>query len=233
MGKRPVVSVKPRAGRWNEVTEHIKNLFFERISCPVCGCESQGICSVCMSQLEFWGAYEIEELSGWAMVHYQGPARQLINKFKQSLSYDALDGINALIDCWWQELGKSILISKDGPVWDYLVPIPSIPRKVRQRGFDPAFEIARRVSSLSGIPILRCLDNRGQAEHKGMNLRERRIAADEGFAVIKDWHGLCRGKRLLLFDDIMTSGTTILSAAQLLAESSTRVNFLVLERAAL
>jgi ComF family protein len=99
---------------------------------------------------------------------------------------------------------------------DVLVPVPLHPWRHRLRGFNQAEVIATRLRALSKRPIVHAL------------LRHRRTAAQSlqtsraaRFRNVRDAFVCCRpksvrGKRVLLIDDVITTGATLRAAAQAL-----------------
>ena len=208
----------------------LKDLFFEPLGCPVCAMEGAGLCLACQQEVVFWGSFSHEGIRGSAMVHYHGPARQLVYNFKQKGSWEAERGLELIMDRWLKE-------SEDGAAlgpgqWDIIVPVPSGPARRKKRGFDPAAVLGRHLSRCTGIPLVRALENSGQTEHKTMDRRDRRTAALDSFQLRASQRSAICHKRVLIFDDIMTTGNTLSAAAALLREADAlEIGFLVLERA--
>lgn len=221
MGKRSDVSIKTGPGR---LWQLLLDLFFERMECPVCRGEAKGLCSTCLNAMEEWGSFSHEGISGQAMLHYSGAASRLIYAYKKRLSFEALRGFERIIDKW---LEKHVL---EG--FDFIVPVTSIPANVRQRGFDPAMLLAEILSEKSGIPLLNCLENRGKKENKSRDYRDRKDQA--GTALFLRLPGIpsLAGRRILIFDDVMTTGATMAAAVELVRSAgAAHVEFLVAARA--
>lgn len=111
---------------------------------------------------------------------------------------------------------------------DAVVPIPSTRGRNRERGYDPADLLAREVCRSSRIPLSRVLSRtRETAPQSSLpaGLRSANVAG--AFAA----RGLVAGRRLLLLDDVVTTGATAFSAARaLLQAGAARVDLLVLAR---
>lgn len=108
---------------------------------------------------------------------------------------------------------------------DLLVPVPLHKSKRRARGFNQAEYLARRVSAGTGIPMdadLVCKRRRTRSQ-KQLDRRQRQKNLSEAFAVA----GRVDGKRILVIDDVYTTGSTMDAMADCLKKSgASRVYFL-------
>lgn len=99
-----------------------------------------------------------------------------------------------------------------------IIPVPLYRRKERTRGYNQAELIARRLSVLSGIRtdagIL--IRNRSTAAMKALNDVQRAENIKNAFTVIKN---VIQYKRVLLIDDIYTTGATVDECAKALKSS--------------
>ena len=97
--------------------------------------------------------------------------------------------------------------------------VPVSKRRLRERGYDQAEIIARELSSKLNLPCERLLEkvreNKRQSSLKGREERKRNVVGAYR-AVVYD--SLC-GKRLLLVDDIVTTGETMSEAASVLKKA--------------
>lgn len=113
---------------------------------------------------------------------------------------------------------------------DRVLPMPLFPRRLRERGFNQALELARRLAPgrCDATLLLRLRDTPPQS---GLT-REQRLRNLRGaFAVEPLRAGDVRGRRMLLVDDVMTTGASLGAAAQALrAAGAARVDALVLAR---
>lgn len=98
---------------------------------------------------------------------------------------------------------------------DALVPVPSGLQSVEKRGFSPAEVIAKRLSIRLGIPIENALAAAlDKTEQKTLSRKSRLLNARKSFFIVKDAEIM--GKRLLLIDDVTTTGSTLSVLAELL-----------------
>ena len=107
---------------------------------------------------------------------------------------------------------------------DLVVPVPLSAQRLRERGYNQAHEIARRLvlppeaerqSRLCALTLMRVRHTDQQAQ---LPLDERRGNLRGAFAVVKPVHGL----RVAIVDDVMTSGATLHEAALALQRAGAR-----------
>ena len=98
---------------------------------------------------------------------------------------------------------------------DALVPVPSGLSSLEKRGFTPAEEIAKRISMRLDIPIENALSaDVYKIEQKTLTRKSRKINARNSFHLSK--HADIVGKRLLVIDDVTTTGSTLSALAEIL-----------------
>ena len=97
---------------------------------------------------------------------------------------------------------------------DGIVPIPLARKRQRQRGYNQSLEIARGVSEITGLPIYNKVARRnafeGSQTSKGRWERNENV---EGVFEVKDVSAI-QGKHLLIVDDVVTTGATVLACAK-------------------
>jgi ComF family protein len=119
------------------------------------------------------------------------------------------------------------------PAPDLVLPVPLAPRRLAERGYNQAWELARRVAAAAALParaglLLRPLDTAHQAE-LGRAERQRNLRA--AFMVEPRHRHQLAGRRVALVDDVMTTGATAgEAAARLLAAGAAAVDVWVLAR---
>lgn len=157
---------------------------------------------------------------------YAPPWTSVILTFK---SPDGVDRAPALASLLAGAVGASASASQI----DGVLPVPSSPERLAQRGFNPAWELARRVATRLGLrgdpwTLQRPLNTPSQQGHR----RDERAQGVQGAFVVDPrrasaWHG----KHVALVDDVLTTGATASQAARtLLAAGVARVDLWVLAR---
>ena len=151
---------------------------------------------------------------------YGFPADYLIGQFKYA--GDMVIG-RVLGELLGGALSLNIARSPNPP--EIIVPVPQSPVKLSRRGFNQAAELSRYVSAATGIPVnsgaLTRLEQQCQSEdsHQRKRSRSTRLRRNSlGFevsATITD--------RVLLIDDVMTTGATLSAAANVLSKAGATV----------
>ncbi|HEX3245753.1 MAG TPA: phosphoribosyltransferase family protein [Chloroflexota bacterium] len=101
---------------------------------------------------------------------------------------------------------------------DALVPVPIGPRRLRQRGYNQAQLLADAVGKIVGVPVMPVLERvkEGPSQTR-LNQAQRRANVRDAFRV--RWDLDPAGLRLLLIDDVMTTGATLDACARMLKRS--------------
>ena len=146
-----------------------------------------------------------------AAVDYGHPWDCLITHFK---FHTALDLAQALVD-------RMLAARGDTPTPALLLPIPLSEARLRERGYNQAWELAKRIGAALNCPteptlLLRVKDTQHQlafppAERAG-NVRA-------AFAVEPRRRGELQGQSVTLVDDVMTTGATAAEAARTLLQA--------------
>ncbi len=113
---------------------------------------------------------------------------------------------------------------------DLLLPVPLSRQRLQQRGYNQALELARQLAPAKTAPglLLRIRDTPPQSS---LQRAERLRNVQGAFAVEPLRQTEVRGKRVVLIDDVMTSGASLFAAAQALRDAgTTHITGLVLAR---
>ena len=142
---------------------------------------------------------------GRAAFRYGGPLARLLHAFKYGGSRAAG---RALGDWMAGAAGRQRALLRA----DALVPVPLHPSKLRRRGFNQAELLARRLCGPLGAPVLGALERRRATRPQWTYPRaERKLRLLDAFRAREE---RLRGRRLLLIDDVCTSGGTLEGCAR-------------------
>ena len=141
-------------------------------------------------------------VGAWAPYRYHSITQRLVVLLKFSSVFQAAD---LLVD--------GMLSSMPSSGFDALVPVPLHKNRYRQRGFNQAELLARRVGEASGMPVLLALErHRRTKPQSGLGHKKRHNNVKGCFRTILPVNGM----RLLLVDDVRTSGNTARECASML-----------------
>ncbi len=140
---------------------------------------------------------------------YEGTLRKLIHLFK----YSGMRGLE-------KPLGALLAAALPGDrQFDAVVPVPLHWRRRWQRGFNQSELLGKIIARRRGIPLIRalrrCSATRAQA---GLSNAQRRENVAGAFRARRRLAGL----RILLVDDVMTTGATVGACAQALKKSGAK-----------
>ena len=221
---------------WNDLWE----FFFPRC-CVVCGTrllrEEEHVCVKCLAGLPrtclhrraqndmekaFWGKLPIVRASAYFYYSKGGDVRRLLYELKYYGNYRI-----------GRFLGRCMAadLQRDGFFrnMDGIIPVPLHKKKERERGYNQSEMLAEGISSVTGVPVLRGLLVRcQQAEsqtRKGSY--ERWVNVKDVFECVSEKE--LEGKHILLVDDVMTTGATLVACADALSGvSGLRISILTL-----
>ncbi len=99
--------------------------------------------------------------------------------------------------------------------FDYLVPVPLHWRRYAQRGYNQTEEIAHIIAKRSGKPMVAALKRVKKTDFQSRLTHDKRFDnVKEAFALNTTDHAMFKDKTIVLVDDVMTSGATLIAAAR-------------------
>ncbi|SNB46914.1 ComF family protein [Geobacter sp. DSM 9736] len=151
---------------------------------------------------------------------YEGKARELIHRFK----YQHKVQICRPLGLFTAELLGNF-VSAASP--SLIIPVPLHPRKLRERGFNQSLLLGQVLARQWRVPLCRrsLRRTRFTLPQTELSAEERAANVRGAFAVWDD--AAIRGKRILLVDDVCTTGSTIRECAKVLLRSGSEEVFAV------
>lgn len=200
--------------------------------CVVCGerlsVSEETICSKCNLHLPrtgfeqdpyenvmaktFWGRIPVEKAT--ALFYYEAHAEtaNILYELKYKNHPEIGETMGRL-------MAKELQLSHFFDGIDGIVPVPLARKRERQRGYNQSLELARGVSVITGLPIYNKVVERtvfeGSQTQKGH--WERNENVEKVFKLI-DGEPI-RGKHLLVIDDVVTTGATVVACAKELTKA--------------
>ncbi len=159
-----------------------------------------------------------------AAVRYDDVARALVHRLKYG---DRLD-LAPMMGRWMARAGRELLADADG-----LIPVPLHWRRLWARRFNQSAALAGAISSIGGVPMLHdaLTRVRATAQQVGLSREQRADNVQGAFRVPPERKADVAGRRLILIDDVLTSGATVDTCARaLLRAGAAQVDALVFAR---
>jgi ComF family protein len=155
---------------------------------------------------------ELHFTSARSAVVARGVVLEVIHRFKYQQAQ------------WFEPFLADLLVRAAAPElcrakWDYIVPVPLHPLKQRERSFNQAERMARALSVRAGIPLHNQLLRRRHATRTQTLLTRAERAANVRRAFALRPGVKLRGERLVLVDDVFTTGATTSACAAALVQA--------------
>jgi ComF family protein len=210
--------------KWTGLVKSFLNLFLKS-NCPLCQRPAAGeFCPYCHKQLQrcqltdpgrFW--HSEQRVFVWG--EYGGALKAAI----AALKYDGNPQLAKPLGGWLAEAWLSFPeLAIDNLT---VVPIPLHQEKLKQRGFNQAELLAESFCDLTGLPLQRHGLERVKNTQAlfALTPQQRQAEMKNALSLGKDFRRRRPRARVLLVDDIYTSGTTVKSAIQILKLSGISV----------
>jgi ComF family protein len=159
-----------------------------------------------------------------AAARFSDVARDLVHLLKYG---DRLD-LAAPLGGWMTRAGSELLADADA-----ILPVPLHWSRLFQRRYNQSAVLAREVSRLVKVPVEDdiLLRTRATRPQVGLPRKERAQNVQGAFAVATGARIRVKGKKLVVVDDVLTSGATAEACARVLRRAgAARVDMLVLAR---
>lgn len=112
-----------------------------------------------------------------------------------------------------------------------IVPVPQHPEKLAERGFNQSLELSKVVGACLNMPVKDVLIKTTNIDLRAMGRDARRVAVEEMYTCADKCSEIVGGKKILIVDDVVTTGFTASKCARLLKEAGAKfVNILVAGR---
>lgn len=205
---------------WRD-TPFISGLVCDACGVPLPGDDSEAIeyCDDCLATARPWSR-------GRAALRYHDNGRMLVLALKHGDRHDVVRPA-----AQWMARAAAPLLTPD----TLIAPIPLHWMRLLARRFNQAALLAQGVARETGLPVCPDLLVRPKRTQslKGLGVEARHVTLQDAIRVTVRHRTLVQGRRVLLVDDVMTTGATLSAAAQAcLSAGAGDVCILTLARAA-
>ncbi len=200
------------AGFCGDCKKNIK--YMEPPFCTRCGkpfTSREGVSHICMDCIKNKNKFERAR----CVFEYSGTIAKLIQRFKFS------DQVN-LSSFFIKELFTLYQRDFPGTGIDAIVPVPLSAKRLRQRSYNQALLLARGLSKKLRIEYYQ-----GILEKIRETAPQSTLHADKRYENVKDAYAvsnkrMIKGKRILLVDDVITTGATVNACVSALKKAGTK-----------
>ena len=157
-----------------------------------------------------------------SVVVFEGSLRQAIHHLKYTGRSSLAEPLGSFLSAYWRACPLPA---------DLIVPVPLHAARWRERGYNQSTLLATQLSRASGLPLIEAalIRIRATAPQITLNAAEREANVSGAFEAHAD---LVHGRRVLLVDDVCTTGATLAACSQALKQAgATSVWALTLARA--
>ncbi len=176
------------------------------------------LCKTCHSKLEPYNEthpWQAEQISGGTIddsfsVYWfrEGTA---IQPLFHALKYQKIKKAGLMLG---EEIGK-LAVTKRIDAVDFIIPVPLHKAKLRDRTYNQSEYIANGISNILKAEVINdaVIRSRFTPTQTRLNKAERKVNVSGAFGVNPKYTDKLRGKNVLLADDVITTGATILECA--------------------
>ena len=150
----------------------------------------------------------------YCLDRYDGVLQNAVHQLKYQKRLVYAHGLAHVWDHLFSQQLKNVKAS-------YLLPVPLSTQKLSARGFNQSWEIARRMTCNPSIQKLpRALKrHHHEFQQAGGRLNARQLAIEDVFYIDDHFIEVLRGQSIIIFDDVMTSGSTLNEIARILKDN--------------
>ena len=143
---------------------------------------------------------------------YNKYSKTVINKIKDR-------GRKELALKFGRLMGEKLKLNKFCSDIDLIIPIPLHNEKLKKRGYNQAFMLAKGVGDKIGVDVAEdvLIKTKQTREQKSLSKYERKGNLVNSFKIINEEK--IKGKNVLIVDDVFTTGQTINLSSEMLLES--------------
>lgn len=148
----------------------------------------------------------------WAAYRYEGAVRGAILRMKQQGAREAAKPLGQAMAALAVERGLA-------GAYDLAVPVPVSARTLKKRGYNQSALLAMQVCAATGLPLEPRALGKAKETRRQMTLDRQARKTNVQGAFAAGAQEAIQGKRVLLIDDVFTTGSTLDECAKALLEA--------------
>jgi competence protein ComFC len=185
------------------------------------GCREEGtiLCFKCQATISVLGVFVPLENTKFLDDHSAlgfFEENSLLQKLLYAYKYNFVEDVLKIFEILMQQFLK--LNKHYFDQIDILVPVPLHKRRLAERGFNQAEEIAKILAMELQLPLENMLIRKKSTKQQAKLQKDERIKNIKNAFALKDVATL-KGKNILLVDDVFTTGSTLDESARILKEA--------------
>lgn len=155
----------------------------------------------------------------WVVADYEGSTRELLLGAKER----GATGLAGALADPLAAAARSVVAAAPGPI--VLVPVPSLPGAIRRRGDDVVGLLSRRacrklrVAGIESRVVPALVHRRRVADSAGLSAAERAANLAGAFSLRPGMGGVLGLSRVVIVDDLVTTGATLAEATRALRDA--------------
>ena len=202
-----------------DIVSRIMGIFFPE-HCVFCGDllpdSLEYVCEKCAAKLSFSHINRIlsdekknRQIPCHAPFVYEGMVKDSILAYKFRGNEESFRGLSAFLAKELWPFSKK---------WDVVTNVPVSHKRKKERGFDQSQRLAKHTARLLGLPYQQVLEKyRDTKPQHTLSKEERKINLKDAYRLRKGAD--VKGRRFLLIDDVVTTGSTLLECVSVLFEA--------------
>lgn len=196
------------------------------IECLGCKQEGEWLCLKCLEKIkiDFSGRPFVPDLGGelkavWVAGDYKNP---LLAETLQVFKYKFIPDLGQILGRLLTDFLKYKIKNQELPAFDLVLAVPLAKKRKLWRGFNQAEILAKAVSQEFGWECGQNIIGRKYHTHPQVGLKlAQRLVNVKGIFAVNDPRKVA-GKKILLIDDVVTTGATMNECAQALTDAGAK-----------
>ncbi|MBU3918576.1 hypothetical protein KKC63_01565 [Patescibacteria group bacterium] len=208
----------------NKALTKILDLFWPK-QCLNCSKNGRYLCVDCQALINLSTRYEVNvdklDYLFWTAPYKDKIVQSCLHCLKYRYVKDLAEELSDLIISYFNLLNNSPILEQTRAQEIVIISVPMYKKDLKKRGFNHSEEIARSLSKKLGIPLVEqaLLKTKKTLSQMELKREERFLNVSGVFAINPETKGVIEGKKIILIDDVYTTGATMQECAKVLKQN--------------